>query len=376
MNGTWVFLKKYTWRSLLLVMLTIVLLQLTGAKVTALTATSGQWKVVPSPNVGTTDNFLYGITAISPADVWAVGTSTNATLTEHWNGTQWSVIPSPSKGSYYPSLVSVTAVSTTDVWAVGYSGSYPNYLPLIEHWNGKIWKLVASPNNGATLSSVAASSANDIWAVGDIGTYQPIIEHWNGTQWSVVKSPKLNTFLSAVTAISANNIWAVGYTLSNHRREALIEHWDGTTWSTVANPYPPQSCLPSFGGVTAISATNVWAVGSDWGNCLDSPPYSLTEQWNGTQWNFVPSPGKTLTSGLSGVAAASTNNIWAVGQLYDLQQAATFHWDGTRWSNIGNPSISYSQLNDVAVTSTGDFWAVGNARPQGGTEQTLIEFYD
>ena len=78
---------------------------------------------------------------------------------------------------------------------------------------------------------------------------------------------------------------------------------------------------------------------------------------------------------LSGVAAASPNNIWAVGQLYDRQQASTYHWDGTRWSNIANPSPGNSYLSGVAVTSAGDFWAVGTYLPQSGPNQTLIEFY-
>ncbi len=377
MKGTWLFLKKYGGRGILLGVLTVVLLRLTGADAAALAQNCGQWSVVPSPSVGNGINELYGVTAISPDDVWAVGTSASATLTEHWNGTQWSVIKSPSIGTYYPTLFSVTAISTNDVWAVGFSGSYPNYTSLIEQWNGQKWKLVKSPNTAAQLSGVSAVSANDIWAVGNLGTYAPIIEHWNGKQWSVVPNPNSNTFLTAVTAISTDDVWAVGYTLYHDRHAALIEHWDGTSWSMVSNPPPSRSCLPAFGGVTAISTSDVWAVGSDWGNCYDSPPYSLTEHWNGTQWKVVHSPsGKgTLTGSLSRVAAASTNNVWAVGSLYDQQQASTYHWDGTRWSNIANPILPFSYLYGVAVTSAGDFWAVGSYSPPNSNTQTLIEFY-
>lgn len=377
MKRTRLFLKKYSWRGILLAMLTIILLRLGGANASALAQKGGQWRIVPSPNVGSGINTLYGVTAISPNDVWAVGTSASATLTEHWNGTQWSVVASPSIGTYYPTLFSVTAISTNDVWAVGYSGSYPNFTTLIEHWNGQKWKLVNSPNSAAQLTGVSAISANDIWAVGDIGTYAPIIEHWNGQQWSVVPNPNSSTFLGAVTAISTNDVWAVGSTLYHDRHSALIEHWDGTSWSMVRNPPPPNSCLPGFGGVTAISSSDVWAVGSEWGNCYDSPPYTLTEHWNGSQWKPVHSPeGKgNLTGQLSGVAAASSDNVWAVGSFYDLQQAATYHWDGMRWSNVANPTLDFSFLYGVAVTSAGGFWAVGSYHPQGSNSQTLIEFY-
>jgi len=377
MKGMGIFLTKYAWRGILPAMLTIILLRLTGADAAALAQNCGQWSVIPSPSVGSGINTLYGVTAISPDDVWAVGTSASATLTEHWNGTQWSVIASPSIGTYYPTLFSVTAISTNNVWAVGYSGSYPNFTTLIEHWNGQKWKLVKSPNSAAQLTGVSAISANDIWAVGTIGTYAPIIEHWNGKQWSVVPNPNSSTSMYAVTAISTNDVWAVGYTLYHDSRRALIEHWNDTSWSMVPNPPPPNACLPAFGAVTAISTNDVWAVGSDWGNCYDSPPYSLTEHWNGTQWKPVHSPeGKgNLTGQLNGVAAASTNNVWAVGDFYDLQQASTYHWNGTHWSNIPNPTLDFSFLYGVAATSAGDFWAVGSYHPQHSNSQTLIEFY-
>lgn len=66
----------------------------------------GIWNVVKSPNVGPGHNALYAVTAITPNDVWAVGSFFNGmakaeqTLTEHWNGNQWSIIASPNPGAY------------------------------------------------------------------------------------------------------------------------------------------------------------------------------------------------------------------------------------------------------------------------------------
>ena len=372
MKESGVFLNKYAGRGMLFFILTIVLLRLSGAD-TALAQSCGKWSVVTSPNVGSGQNYLYGVTAITPNDVWAVGTSQSATLTEHWNGTQWSVVNSPSIGTYYPTLFSVAALATNDAWAVGYSGTYPTYTAMIEHWNGTQWKLVTSPSSGAQLTGVTAISTNDVWAVGTIGTYQPMIEHWNGTQWSVISHPNQSTSMYAVTAVSTGDVWAVGGTLYAKRHEALIEHWNGTSWKMVYNAPPSNSCLPGFGGVTALSTTAVWAVGSDWGNCQDSPPYPLIERWNGTAWKVVFSPNRA--GQLSAVAAASTGNVWAVGQLYNLQQAATYHSDGTQWSEVANPTLPFSQLSGIAATSAGDFWAVGSYSPQNSNNRTLIEFY-
>ena len=41
----------------------------------------------------------------------------------------------------------------------------------------------------------------------------------------------------------------------------------------------------------------------------------LTEQWNGTSWNVVPSidPGTLTSTFLQGVVAITARNVWAVG---------------------------------------------------------------
>src|SRR5579863_3086457 len=208
MKGTFVFLNRYTGRGLLFFFLILILLRLTGAD-TILAQSCGRCTVVASPNVGSNQNYLNSVAVISLNDVWAVGTTSSGTLTEHWNGTQWSVVPSPSAGMY-PNLYSVSAVATNDVWAVGNDG-------VIEHWNGQHWQLVSSSNNGTALFGVTAISANDVWVVGSTGgTTQTFIEHWNGTQWSVVSHPDYTSRLYAITAVGSNNAWTVGDSLSRN----------------------------------------------------------------------------------------------------------------------------------------------------------------
>lgn len=85
------------------------------------------------------------------------------------------------------------------------------------------WKIIPNPTPDSSTSSsfrsIAAVSSKDVWAVGyyvDSQTqkYRTLIEHWNGTRWSVVKSPNPGAaynILNGVTAISATDIWAVGY---------------------------------------------------------------------------------------------------------------------------------------------------------------------
>src|SRR6266699_2728951 len=99
------------------------------------------WSVVPSPSPGPSVNDLNGVASVSANDVWAVGDFINAsgskqTLIEHWDGTSWSVVTSANSGTGSNFLFGVTAVSSSDVWAVG---EFNNTSTLTEHWNGRKW---------------------------------------------------------------------------------------------------------------------------------------------------------------------------------------------------------------------------------------------
>ena len=110
---------------------------------------------------------------------------------------------------------------------------------------GPNWMAVPSPDQGPvqyTLNGVASVSANDVWAVGDLlgstGEFQTLVEHWDGSAWSVVASPNQGTssnYLYGVTAISASNVWAVG-SYNGSVVQTLVEHWNGSAWSVVSSP--------------------------------------------------------------------------------------------------------------------------------------------
>ncbi len=80
------------------------------------------------------------------------------------------------------------------------------------------------------LLSVAATSRDNVWAVGYLGL-KTLILHWNGRVWRRLPSPSpgygaaANDGLAGVSASSANNAWAVGWT--SQGAGTLILHWDG-----------------------------------------------------------------------------------------------------------------------------------------------------
>ena len=335
---------------------------------------------------------LLGMAAITSNNAWTVGDCINKksverTLVEHWDGTLWKVVASPNVGSSKNVLSSVAAVTSTNVWAVGsYDNNNIDYT-LTEHWNGSKWKVVASPNVGSSknvLSSVAVVSSTDIWAVGyydNNGINDTLTEHWNGTSWSVVTSPSPGSFanyLRGVAVTSSTDIWAVGYYANyNGYYYTLVQHWDGTQWSVVSSPNPGATDNDYLIGVAVVSSTDVWAVGDYLGN--GDYNITLTEHWDGTSWSVVTSPGSSVSYFL-GVAVISTTDVWAVGYYSNngIDQTLTAHWDGTSWSVVAspNPSSTINVLSSVAVISTTDVWAVGYYSNTNQVPQTLIEHWD
>jgi hypothetical protein len=125
-----------------------------------------------------------GVSADASNDVWVVGDN----RIYHFDGTSWSRTTLPPARVGGPDLFGVEALSPSNVWAVGMvRPSNLGWMPLVEHWDGTSWSQVSSPdpNRSASrnLRAIAAISANDIWAAGTVG-----IENWNGTSWSLVSS--------------------------------------------------------------------------------------------------------------------------------------------------------------------------------------------
>jgi hypothetical protein len=303
----------------------------------------------------------------------------------------WTRVATPDPGSAINNLGGVAAVSPHLAWAVGgYSNIDSGGGALIDHWNGSSWTHQSVPNPGRpygqdSLYRVAATSPANAWAVGTYTTGGPngltLIEHWDGTAWKRVPSPNRGVypggnFLDGVAATSPANAWAVGeyYNISNTGK-TLILHWDGTAWTQVPSPNPkPRFSDNQLTGVAATSATNAWAVGySTFGGY-----HTLIEHWNGTAWTLVPSPdplgpGSEYGNILYAVAATSPTNAWAVGDSGN--STLILHWDGTAWTRVPspNPSSSESQLYAVAATSPTSAWAVGDyGSGQYGPYYTLI----
>lgn len=227
------------------------------------------WRqLLPSP-----EGLLYGVTAISSTNVWAVGS-----VIMHWNGIAWKKVPIPIPGGV---LLAVAASSRTNVWAVGGYSRGTLTKTLVLHWNGTKWRHVPSPSPAGTstgnlniLDSVTIISRDNVWAAGyDTPVYSSprntLIEHWNGTRWKHATSPNPGgpngSLFAGVAAASESNVWAVGDYSDGTATRTLIARWNGTAWKQVASPNPAGTsafAINRLNAVAAVSATNVWAVGS------------------------------------------------------------------------------------------------------------------
>jgi hypothetical protein len=146
----------------------------------ALSWNGTNWSIVPSPNAelsccyGSTTQ-LNSVSCFSAASCVAVGfayafDAQVQTVVEFWNGRAWSIVASPNRGSNENTLNGVSCVSVSSCTAVGhYVNDRSVDQTLVEFWNGSAWSIVASPNRGSnenTLVGVSCVSASSCTAVG------------------------------------------------------------------------------------------------------------------------------------------------------------------------------------------------------------------
>lgn len=123
----------------------------------------------------------------------------------------------------------------------------------------------------------------------------------------------------------------------------------------------------TLSGVAATSASNAWAVGQHG-----------VLHWNGRTWSRQASPAPRRGA-LSAVAASSRSNAWTVGYSYPHGSSTTttlvLHYNGRAWRRQPTPNGTgrgSNQLNAVATTSPSNAWAVGEYFPGAQRSRALI----
>jgi len=305
-------------------------------------------------------------------------------------GSIFEAVPTPNE-HFNNGLQAASASSANDIWAVGQSTI---------HFDGTKWTAFPAPgikgDNTANLAGVVDISPMLAWAAGtvNIGEGNPgqVIEQWNGTKWSVFPGPKFAKgdvpSIFAMTSTSANDIWAIGSLLSDDEQllSFLFEHWDGTAWT--ANSLISGDAF--LFGASADATNDAWAVGFNGPENDNSATLAL--HWDGTGWSEAATP--SVGSGanqFNGVLALAPNDVWAVGFSTPVpppQEAATLtlieHFDGTKWKVVPSPNVGpendfqSNRLFGLTANSSSDIWAFGSyfASDGSGHQMTLLLHWD
>ena len=283
------------------------------------------WTEFPLPDVGPNLNSLLGVSELPSGHAWAVGYDVNAewaqkTQVQHYDGTTWSVVPSPSPGGRQNILYGVSAVSDSDVWAVGADqDSAGTWHTLTVHWDGSAWSVVPAVDAGASgnqFFGVTAVSSSSVYATGQQAgsgfPSQALVEHWNGKAWSVLPTPADPTETVTPYGITGSDaaLNAVGDRESSTAPyTTMVASGAPGSLSLVTTPNSGPGEQDLFGAATAADGST-WAVG--W--ALSGTEQTLTEHGVNGTWSFVPSPDPGAgDNGFAGVAAIPGGGVWAVG---------------------------------------------------------------
>jgi hypothetical protein len=358
--------------------LTGLVVGLVAAMAPAAPALAATWSVVATPNASTGQNLFIGIDALSTTNAWAVGRADHSPqqpfvrpLAARWNGSRWAIVGTPTLAGQFSG---VDGSAADNVWAVGarevdLGGGTFTFGPLAERWNGTSWTVVPTQTPqgtvSTTLSRVKTFSATNVWAVGTAVTAgtlvsQTLIQQWNGTNWKIEASPSPDPFQNLLTDIdgaSANDVWAVGNQGDDGNGgtlAGLVLHYDGTSWSEVKVPGTASDGtfnLPTLQDVIALSANDVWIVGSVF-SWIDLKVVPLALHWNGSTWQRTVMPSAPNDGqGFHSIAALSATRVYAFGSVIA-------RWTGTGWA-AESATVPGQLLDAAAVTGTSTVLGVG-----------------
>jgi hypothetical protein len=357
------------------------------------------WTIDPTPNLGTADNCLWGVSGTGSGGVWAVGAGDSGqtycggrALIAHRIHGHWRTVPVGGlKGWPYVQLYDVVALSSDDAWAVG-RGFSPNFgpeRPIIEHWDGSAWNRLPV-DSGYRLNAIArVPGTGHLWTVGmnnnDPG--ENLAGYWNGHEWRLhaISAPTLRqrndlNLFTAVAATSEQDVWAIASVSAlelGSVDRTYAEHWNGKRWTLVWLPGSKTLSPQLFDADNVPHTTQVWAVGRY------TPPSgteaTLTERYSHGDWQIVPSPDRGIRSELASVVAIRPGNVWAVGTWYGRKyhsHTLIEHYTHGRWiivpsPNTSNPDNTLNGLAAVPHNGRTLLWAVGQS---GGDrpERTLV----
>jgi hypothetical protein len=352
-----------------------------GPPVQAAQAAVAGWVSTASPPAAPA-GYTSSIAALAPAgadSAWAVGTNEDAPnggpltalspVAEQWTGGHWVSTPIASPEAW-EAIASVADGGTGDAWTVGDGATDPsqgNFEPLIRHWTGSAWQVTPFPGdtdsvNDLQLNQVAATGGK-AWIAALDGVDGGILS-WNGKAWTTQQvSGALE--LWGITAVSATDAWAVGY---SNNETAFALHWDGTSWQDESPPNQEANLL----AVAASGPDDVWTLGF-------ASTGVVADRWNGSSWTEYQVPNLTGMGNSSalGLAVDKSGEPWLADYSDRADRTAYTHWNGSAWQlsyGAAQPRVIES-YSDAMTTLPGDgaILSAGTTTPFGQLASSYAE---
>jgi hypothetical protein len=205
--------------------------------------------------------------ALGPGDVWVAGFK----ITGHssgfvpyaalFDGTRWRSVALHGQG-----LFGMSAVSAHDIWAVAERTG--TTAPAILRWNGAAWQAEAvQPTlpRHAILETVVAESDHDVWVGGSApngqGGTSELALHWDGTSWTTASPPAAPSAasydLTGLVPDGRGGLWGVGQNVDLGRPPRLW-HYSAGAWSPPVKGDPQWTFMqldwvPRTGSIWAIA---------------------------------------------------------------------------------------------------------------------------
>lgn len=283
--------------------------------------------------LGAVTGLVLGAAAIM-ATTAAAGTavaSTPPAAAAHWR------IVKSVKSNGSGDFTAEVATGKTTGWAFDGLSS-----PTAWQRHGGTWTKVAFPGeSNESVVAAGAVSPSDVWAFTDIAAAGSRVLRWNGHKWSVVQT--FSSQIGGASVLAGNDVWVFGFGVSNGLG---VWHYNGHTWSRAGK---------NIGGGSALSASDVWG-------------YSGTnvDHWNGHTWASTPvksllPPKQALNDPqVTGIIALSASNVYAVGSAR-VQDAGgpvvVLHYNGHHWAKAAQGDFdSYGTGQQISTDGSGGLW--------------------
>ena len=185
-------------------------------------------------------------------------------------------------------------------------------------------------------------------------------------RWRLVAETAGPWLNGGLVALGPTDVWASGRVGPTGDPTPVLVHWDGRHLRRFAAFTPTREGGGTVGALSAVSSTDVWALGRDgipWARSNNNVNTSVVLHWNGREWSRMPTPPLPKGAVLDDIAAAGPNDVWLVGEGGPYFRPIILHWNGTRWgvSDLWRVTPYGSMLSAIASRSPDDVWAVGTS---------------